>query len=147
MFPTRAANRADAAPIRRLVRRGGINPLGLDWERFIVAVNEDGRVISCGQVKTHKDGSRELASIVTDPQWRGQGAARTVIERLLELHPGNLYLTCRSSLDGFYRKFGFEPVSWKEMPLYFRAAFVLVNALHKAGLLPERLLVMACTRR
>src|SRR3989304_5329525 len=65
---------ADAGAIRSLIFRVGINPRGLDWRRFQVAVDPGGRLVGCGQVKPHADGSRELASIAVPPKGRIDGA-------------------------------------------------------------------------
>lgn len=118
----RPAQKPDAAAIRGLIQRVRINPLGLDWRRFLVAVDENGRLTGCGQIKPHADGSRELASIAVDPAGRGEGIARAIIERLLQGEPGPVYLTCRPSLEGLYRKFGFRALKdLSQMPPYFRA--------------------------
>jgi len=119
-FTLRPATADDAAAIRALIRRVRINPLGLHWQRFIVAVSPRGEVIACGQVKPHGDGSRELASIAVAPEWRGLGAARAIITQLVAAHPPPLYLTCRAGLTPFYLKFGFRPIAEAEMPPYFR---------------------------
>jgi len=146
MFPLRSAVADDATRIRELVRAARINPLGLDWHRFMVSVNPEGDVIACAQIKTHRDGSAELASLVVDSEYRGRGIARALVEHLTEIHPGSLYLMCRASLGAFYKKLGFQMVSQAEMPPYFsrisRLA-PLVEILQKEG---ETLLVMCRTK-
>jgi amino-acid N-acetyltransferase len=141
-FTLRPATAEDDSAIRRQVRLGKINPTGLDWRRFIVAVAPNGEVIGCGQIKPHGDGSREVASIVVEPDWRGQGVARAVIERLLYENPGDLYLMCRSKLGPFYEKFGFRGLSEEEMPKYFRRISRVAGLLHALQDEGERLLVM-----
>jgi N-acetylglutamate synthase-like GNAT family acetyltransferase len=141
-FTSRPATAEDDPAIRRLVQIGRINPTGLDWRRFIVAIASKGEVIGCGQVKPHGDGSRELASIVVDPEWRGQGVARAIIERLLNEHPGDLHLMCRSRLEPFYEKFGFRSLSQAEMPRYFRRISRVAGLLHALQGEEDSLLVM-----
>lgn len=141
-FHLRSATDLDAPAIRVLVREAGINPFGLDWRRFILAVDTGGRIIGCGQVKPHRDGSRELASIVVHPSWRLKGVARAIIEQLLADHPGTLYLTCRESLGEFYARFGFKPAQLEEMSPYFRRLAVLPAFLKRTGIMKEGLLVM-----
>lgn len=142
MFSLRPANQSDAGAIRSLVLQGGINPTGLDWRRFIVAALPSGEVIGCGQIKPHRDGSFEMASIAVRPGWRGRGVARAIITRLLTSHTGELYLMCRSPLGPLYEKFGFRELQEEEMPRYFRRVsrvIRLAGALFREG---ERLLVM-----
>ena len=121
---------------------GGINPTGLDWRRFVVAVSPQGEVIGCGQVKPHRDGSLELASIAVTPERRGQGVARAIIEHLLAENQGELYLMCRSGLGGLYEKFGFRVIQPDEMPRYFRKISRLVGLVEVLRRDGESLLVM-----
>ena len=78
-----SATKQDFPAIRALIYAVHINPTGLDWRRFLVAVTPDNELLGCGQVKRHFDGSRELASIAVQEQARGQGLARAVIQELL----------------------------------------------------------------
>ena len=123
----RPANPTDSWSIRRLIWRARINPLGLDWQRFIVACAPDGRVVGCGQVKTHPDGAKELASIAVLPAWQHQGLATAIIQRLLDETSDTLYLTCRSQLGPFYHRFDFRAIEEAQMPLYFRRISRLVR--------------------
>jgi N-acetylglutamate synthase-like GNAT family acetyltransferase len=141
-YSVRAATSEEASAIRRLVLSGKINPTGLDWRRFLVAVNLDGNVIGCGQIKPHADGTRELASIVVDPEWRRQGIARSIIERLLTDNPGELYLMCRAELGGLYEKFGFRRVPPEQLPKYFRRISRLAGVLDSLRRQGTSLLVM-----
>ncbi len=141
-FSLRKAKRDDAPRIRSLVIEGNINPFGLNWRRFIIAEDPTGRVIGCVQLKPHQDGSVELASLVVDRLYQGQGIARKLIETMIAIHAGGLYLTCRSELGGFYKKFGFQVLSADELHGYFRAILRLVNLLQKVTGREEGLLVM-----
>ena len=120
-FTLRPATKVDFPAIRRLIHAVGINPMALDWRRFTIAVDADDRLVGCGQVKPHKDGSLELASIAVLPEWRKQGVARAIILHLLETYPRPLYLTCRGRLGPFYEKFGFQEMTAPaDLPPYFR---------------------------
>jgi len=131
----RPASEEDFPAIRALIRIVGINPTGLDWHRFVVAVTPDDEMIGCGQVKPRADGTRELASIAVRPAYRQQGIAQAIIDRLLAKNPPPLYLICRNGLGPFYERFGFRDIQESEMPPYFkrltRAArmFMRVNLL------------------
>lgn len=138
----RKGTREDAAFIRRLIWRVGINPLGLDWRRFVVAVHEHGIRIGCAQVKNHKDGSLELASVAVLPLYRNQGVAEMMIREILENQKPPIYLTCRSSLVSFYERFGFSELFDLElMPAYFRKVKRVFTWLEKIKWV-ERLAVM-----
>lgn len=124
----RPARETDAAEIKRLIRSVGINPMDLDWRRFVVAVDEQGQVIATGQIKPHQKGAiLELASIAVVEQHRGEGLARAIIEYLLKDSPRPLYLTCRSNLEPFYQKFGFQAIPYEEMPRFYRRLSKLAN--------------------
>lgn len=126
-FGLRPATEPDAPAIRSLVRTVHINPSGLDWKRFILAVAPGGKMIGCGQIKPHHDGTRELASLAVWPEYRNQGVARVIMAHLMTENPPPLYLMCRSELEIFYEKFGFQTVTQEELPLYFRRMMSLAR--------------------
>jgi N-acetylglutamate synthase-like GNAT family acetyltransferase len=141
-YTLRAARQADQSSIRRLIHLGGINPTGLDWKRFVVAVSSDGEVIGCGQLKPHGKDVLELASIAVHPERRRAGIASAIISHLLGDVPRPLYLMCRSPLGPMYEKYGFRVLEPAEMPTYFRRISSLVGmveALRREG---ETLLIM-----
>ena len=120
MIVLRAATAADQKRIVAIIREAQINPLDLKWPHFTLAVDEaSGEVVGTVQIKTHGDGSRELASLAVVPRWQGRGLARRLIEHQLARTPGTLYLTCRSSLGALYAKFGFRAVAKNDLPPYF----------------------------
>jgi N-acetylglutamate synthase-like GNAT family acetyltransferase len=138
----RPATAGDARMIRQIISLVRINPTSLNWHRFVLAVDRDGKIIGCGQVKPHSDGSLELASIAVLPDWRGRGIARSIIEHLLQEYPGRLYLTCRSQLGPIYQKFGFKVLHVVDMPPYFRRLSRLVALFNKLFHQSDHLLVM-----
>jgi N-acetylglutamate synthase-like GNAT family acetyltransferase len=120
-FTVRTATQKEFPAIRALIRAVHINPTGLGWRHFLVAMSSEDRLLGCGQIKPHFDGSIELASIAVVEQARGQGIARTVITELLARETQRpIYLMCRARLEGFYVKFGFHPIDLNEMPPYFQ---------------------------
>lgn len=119
-FTLRPATEAEASQIRDLIHLVGINPTGLDWKRFVVIIDAEGRVVACGQIKLHGQDVRELASIAVTPEMRGRGLARRIIEHLLKDSPRPLYLMCLSKMGPLYEKFGFRRITYEEMPKYFQ---------------------------
>lgn len=107
MFQVRPARAEDEPAIKQLIRETRLNPMGLKWPNFVVAEDEQGQFIGCGQVKTHKNGIRELASIAVVKAWRGRDVATTIINELLNRATFPLYLMCASHLVPFYEKYGF----------------------------------------
>lgn len=121
LFTLREARLEDGEAIRSLVYGAHLNPFGLDWRHFVVAEDEDGCVIGCGQIKSHGDGARELASLVVRDDWRGRGVGKAIVARLIHGAGPPLWLMCRSELVGYYRRFGFREVGLREdLPRYFR---------------------------
>jgi N-acetylglutamate synthase-like GNAT family acetyltransferase len=138
----RPARESESRQIKELIHLVGISPMDLDWRRFIVAANDRDEMIGCGQIKPHGTEILEMASIAVYPEYRGQGIARAIIEHLLKDSPRPLYLTCISTLEPLYQKFGFRTVSYDEMPRYFQRISRLANMFFKFASPNERLLVM-----
>ncbi len=141
-YTLREALESESAQIKKLINLVGINPTGLDWKRFIVAVNDDGQLIACGQIKLHGGDIRELASIAVNPAQQGNGIARAVMEQLIAATPRPVYLMCVSKMEDFYVKFGFSAVPYEKMPRYFQRisnVFRIAEIVRHSG---EELLVM-----
>jgi len=143
-YTLRPAREPEFGVIKDLIHLTGINPMGLDWKRFIVAVNDQDHLMGIGQIKPHGPSGEvfELASIAVYPEYRSQGIARAIIEHLLKDSPRPLYLTCISSLGPLYEKFGFQAISHEEMPRYFQRISKLANVLFTFANRDDRLLVM-----
>jgi len=142
MITLRPAAAADQKRIVTIIREAQINPMDLKWENFLVAVDDaTGEVVGTGQIKTHGDGSRELASIAVIPAHQHRGLAKQIIERLLREHGQDvLYLTCRGEMGTFYEPFGFRAIERDEMPPYFKRLARIAGAV--GFLVKEKLLVM-----
>ena len=141
-YTLRPARESEFGFIKDLIHLVGINPMGLDWKRFTVAVNDQDQVLGVGQIKPHDGDVLELASIAVYPEYRGQGIARAIIEHLLKDSSRPLYLTCISTLGPLYQKFGFQAISYDEMPRYFQRISKLANVLFTFANREDRLLVM-----
>ncbi len=127
----RDATVEDQPTIRQIVRAANINPTGLEWPRFIVAEDggaDGGAIVGVGQVKPHRDGTRELASIAVIPARQGQGLGSAIINELLRREWGIVHLTCRSQLQGYYERFGFKRLEPRDYPPYFARRLPMINA-------------------
>lgn len=133
-FTLRPATKSEDGPIRRLIQQAQINPVGLEWRHFVIATDDRGQIVGCGQIKEHRGGVRELASVVVVPDWRGRGVAGAIIQRLKEQAGPPLWLMCRSGLVPLYARFGFDLVAPDEpQPAYYRRMRALAKAFVFAG--------------
>jgi len=137
-----SARKTDASQIRDLIYLVGINPTGLDWKRFVVAVDDQDEMLGCGQIKPHGQDVLELASIAVYPRHQEKGVARSIVEYLLNDSSRPLYLMCESALGPFYEKFGFQTISYEEMPRYFQRISKLAGLVTTLAQRGERLFVM-----
>lgn len=131
----RPAVAADQPAIRTIIRITGINPMRLDWPRFLVA-EQSGQVIGVGQVKPHGDGSRELASIAVRPEYQGLGIGTAIVRALLARESGEVYLFCLAERVSFYQRLGFVVMERTALPPMLRRMHRLSNWL---GYLPRLL--------
>ena len=141
-YQIRSAMESESVQIKALINLVGINPSGLDWKRFIVAVNDEGKVIACGQIKPHGADILEMASIGTNPKYERQGLASAIIVELLKTPVRPLYLMCMEHNGTLYEKFGFRTIVEDEMPKYFRRIknlFKVADVVMRSG---EDLLIM-----
>lgn len=145
-FNLRPANQSDQSKIRQIVRQVGINPFGLDWRRFILAVTPDGEIIGIGQIKIYRDQLQELASIGVRPEYQGEGVAHAIIDYLINASQGSLYLTCQNELEPLYSEFGFRIIYEDEMPVHFLRIQKLANLFCKLFRRRGHLLVMLLER-
>jgi N-acetylglutamate synthase-like GNAT family acetyltransferase len=130
----RPATAADAKRIKDLAREVKINTMGLNWERFIVA-EDNGEFVGCTQIKPHKDGSKELASVAVVPGRQGQGVGSMLVKAMLERETGTLYLTCLKHNVSFYEQFGFRRIEAAEAPGSFKLIIRADRILTKLGLI------------
>lgn len=137
----RAACAADMPAIEQIIRTTKINPFGIDWRRFVI-VEDRGQVVGIGQIKPHRGGIHELASLALVPERRGQGIGRVIVQALLARATTTLYLMCERKMHVYYVFFGFRRIAAAEMPLYFRVVSSLFNTIFFVLGRRERVIVM-----
>ncbi|MFT5208699.1 MAG: amino-acid N-acetyltransferase [Flavobacterium sp.] len=117
----RPAVAGEQLPIYKLVLQNNLNPFGLSWQNFIVAVNKQNQLMGCGQIKQH-DGIEELASLIVVKKWQGSGVSAILMDALLKQSSRPLWLMCESPLRSYYNKFDFVEVKEvASLPYFFRA--------------------------
>ena len=116
----RPARSADQPAIARMVRAAGLLPFGLDWPRFLVA-ERAGRIVGAGQLKLHRDGSREIASLAVLEGYRRRGIGSMLVRALLGQTDRPIFVICPAHLEVYYGRFGFRRAAAKDLPPYFLA--------------------------
>lgn len=129
-----------------LVRSDRLNPTGLHWQNFIVSIDEVGRLVGAVQLRHHRDGARELGSLVVALAWRGQGIAGRMIDALLANHVGPVHMITAAAFSGHYARWGFKPIEPRHAPRSVRCNH-FVGRLARVltwlkGLPPRRLVVL-----
>lgn len=120
MVNLRPAQAADRAAILALMRPGDYNRINLQPTCFRVA-EAAGQIVGIGQIKRHRDGTPELASLVVAEAYRRQGIGGHLVQALVEghrhTHPTEpLYLFCLVELQRYYAQFGFQKVNRSTLP-------------------------------
>lgn len=138
----RAARPEDMGAIRRLVLSAMLDPTQLRWSQFWV-IEAEGKVIACGQLRNFP-GAQELGSVVVDRNFRGQGLGSRLIQHLMHQATQPLYLECvGKKLAQYYTRFGFVPVSWRELPPSLQRKFGLSALAAKWFRFPVTLMELA----
>ena len=102
----RSAVPADQEAIRALVKGERLNPMGIDWPNFLVAVGTQG-IVGAVQLRKHPDGSRELGSLVVAPEARGLGIAARLIDALVTDHDGPVQMITGAQHAAHYQRWVF----------------------------------------
>lgn len=117
---TRKATAFDAAEIRELIDMYVESGLLLarteefivsNAHHFIVAVDDNRRVVGCVHLDEYAPSLAELRSLAVAPNTQGKGVGRTLVdgtERFARLR-GYATLFAVSNDEAFFRRFGFEP--------------------------------------
>jgi amino-acid N-acetyltransferase len=141
----RRAVALDQLAITQLVHGERLNPHGLDWANFVVAVMGN-TVMGAAQMRQHPDGSRELGSLVVSRAHRGRGIAGRLINALLARHTGAVHVITRHTNAGHYRRWGFVVIEACDAPRSVRRNRLLGQMVSVLALLrgrrPRRLVIL-----
>ena len=89
------------------------------FREFVVAVDENDRVLGCGALRVYNESLAEIASLAVDEAAQGAGVGRKLVERLVE-EARELGLTTVFALtlqESFFHRIGFSTVSREMFPL------------------------------
>lgn len=111
----RPARLEDQETIVSFVRQAKINPRNLHWQNFLVA-EEDHKIVGIRQIKTHAQGTREVASGFVLPEYRRQGISARLMNALLARETGPLYTMVNEKRAPYYEQFGFRRVDVSQLP-------------------------------
>ena len=131
----RRATERDIWTIRRLVLSAYLDFTQLRWQQFWL-IEQEKKTIACGQLRNFT-AAQELGSLVVVPQQRGQGIGGYLTLHLIKQATKPLYLECLGEkLADFYDHYGFEVVSWQELPPGLKFKFGLSQAVKTVFRLP-----------
>jgi N-acetylglutamate synthase-like GNAT family acetyltransferase len=141
----RAAEAADGAAIRELVRAERLNPTGLDWRNFVVAAR--GReIVGTAQLRPVALGVAELGSLAVAPAERGRGLAARLVEAALARAPERVLVIAPRSRAVYFAPWGFRTVPFAAAPWRVRINYLMGQAGSVVALLrghaPRRLAIL-----
>jgi amino-acid N-acetyltransferase len=111
----RSARPGDQGAITAIVRQARLNPFRLNWSRFVVA-ERDREIVGVIQVREHRDGTLELASLVVHPACRGHGVSTRLIDTALAGVHAEVFTVLDDRYTARFRRWGFLPVEPGRLP-------------------------------
>jgi GNAT superfamily N-acetyltransferase len=125
-FSLEDADRTLAANPAMVIEKGG----------FVFSLIRDGEVAGVCALFKEDDGRFQLARMAVEPQFRGKGYGRALIEHAI-MHAGSvgaetIYLLTNTLLEpaiSLYRQFGFSTTFTGQHPVYARCNIVMERAL------------------
>jgi len=115
MWEIEAAKAADMPEIEDLIAAVGGDLVDLATDQFVVAKSEDARILGCGRLRSYPEFC-EIVSMAVADDFRTKGIGRAIVERLLEMYEGAIYLICGDDVVEFFRRFEFSLLPASDMP-------------------------------
>ena len=115
MWEIEAVKAADMPEIEDLIAAVGGDLVDLATDQFVVAKTEDARILGCGRLRSYTEFC-EIASMAVADGFRTKGIGREILERLLEMYEGTIYLICDDDVVEFFRRFEFSLLSESDIP-------------------------------
>jgi N-acetylglutamate synthase-like GNAT family acetyltransferase len=123
----RPASVGDQHAIVALVKSERLNPTNLDWRRFTVA-DLDGALVGAVQIRAHREGGRELGSLVVSQAHRREGLARKLIDAVLQDMTTEVWMITGRPHVPHYAHWGFLPAEAYAAPRGVRLNYRLGRA-------------------
>ena len=140
-YVLRRAKPSDMWVIVFLVFKARLDPTQLRWQQFWI-IEYYGCLVAFGQLRNFHL-AQELGSLFVAPDWRNQGLGTFLIEHLVAQATQPLYLKClKHPLVIFYKRRGFAPVNFEDLPPSLKPKFRLSQARKK--LLRAFVIFMKC---
>lgn len=114
-YAIRPATELDSDLIKRTIKQAGLDPTALDWRRFHLAVDADGRMVGCCQVRRYGD-VRELGSLYVSEHCRGRGIGAALVRVCLAEQTPPVHLECVEARQPYYEQFGFRRIPTQQAP-------------------------------
>lgn len=124
----RAARIADMREVEPLINRFAERNLMLPkshdqlarlFREFVVATDDEGRILGCGALRVYNESLAEVISLAVDERAHGMGIGRKLVDRLVD-EARALGLTTVFALtlqDDFFHRLGFHTVTKESFPL------------------------------
>ncbi|WP_331233539.1 GNAT family N-acetyltransferase [Natronorarus salvus] len=97
---------------------------GLPGSLVAVTARVTGEVVGIGRVVGDGGSVYVIADVAVDPRYQGEGIGSAIMDRLMvfvgEDAPEGASLTLIADVEGFYEKWGFEPVAPASRGMYLR---------------------------
>ena len=115
MWEIEAAKAADMPEIEDLIAAVDGDRVDLATEQFVVAKSEDAWILGCGRLRPYPEFC-EIASLAVVDDSRATGIGRAIVECLLEMYEGTIYLICDDEVVEFFRHFKFTQLPESDIP-------------------------------
>lgn len=112
-FTLRSAKESDILFLNAFNFAEGMDALD-NIDDVTVAVDADDDPIGFVRIAIGSSGRAYVNPIVVNPNWRGTGVGRALMDAALVEH-GELRLVSRGSSVGFYEALGYVPCAWDEI--------------------------------
>jgi len=120
----RRAREADQEGLAALMKGERVRPYDRRWQNFLVA-EQDQRLVGAIQLRSHRDGSLEMGSLVVAPHIRGGRLAVRLIDTLMKSQTGRVFAITRRTRAAFFARLGFERVPMWRAPVHVSLQFAL----------------------